>query len=238
MTFGVCLLFLVPWLMPNKTEQSREENSMLLNEREQLKKRTTNCRKTSRTIFSYPTEAAFFASEKRSDLVLQRSVSMEMLSQIGTPPLMKSAMYRAWSAAAQLHCTDSLNGSSGYETDSNRQSSSSQSASEIIDKPIENELDPVTIVTPAMSFDDLEVAVQNEKLVRQGWVAGSVDIFSLLFESLLEDRAASQRTSVIETGGHGNDLTINGYTNTTPSDQRRSQEEMLYNLEFCRETII
>ena len=145
-------------------------------------------------------------------------------------------MYRAWSAAAQLHCTDSLNGSSGYESDCNRQSSSSSQSSEVMDEPNEKILGSLTIVTPAMSFDDLEVTVHREKLVKEGWKVGSMDIFSVLFENLLENKAARPQTSVIETGSHGN---YYNNTRTTPSDVRLSQaEEMFCNLEFCRETIL
>lgn len=232
MTCGVCLLFLVPWLMPTNTELC-EETDLLLNQNDKLTKRSTNFQRTPRTIFSFPTEAAFFARAAHYNHVLQRSVSMEMLSKSGRSPLMKSAMFRAWSAAAQLHCTDSLNESSGYESDSNRQSPSSQ-CSEVVEEPIENKLGSVTMVTPAMSFDDMEVVVQQEKLVKQGWNDGSMDMFSVMFESLLEHDVSSPRTSIIDSESNGNDLKADKTTRTTSL----SPEELCYNLEACRETIL
>ena len=237
MTFGVCIMFLVPWLMPNKAELNSEESTILASEHEQWKKRAINCTKASKKIFSYPSEATFFACERHGDNLLQRSVSMEILSQSGTPPLMKSAMYRAWSAITQLHCTDSVNESSGYESDYNRQSSLSQS-SEVIDNPIEENFGSVTLVTPAMSFDDLEIAVQNEKCVREGRVAGSMDMFSVLCESLLESEVDGPWGSIIETGCHGNDFSGNKNARKASMERTFSHGEILRNLEFCRETML
>ena len=234
MTFGVCMLFLVPWLMPSKRELCQEK-TMLLNKGDKLAKKSANYNRPSRTIYSFPTEAAFFARAARRDHVLQRSVSMEMLSRNGTSTLMKSAMFRAWSAAAQLHCTDSLNESSGYESDSNRQSPSSQS-SEVLDTSLkENKLGSVTIVTPAMSFDDLEVVVQQEKLVKEGWFASSMDMFSVMFENVLEHEVTTPRNSIIDGATNGNDLIGDSKTRTTTS---LSQAELNSNLELCRETIL
>lgn len=237
MTLGVCLLFLVPWLMPSKSKLCQEKD-LLLNESDKLTKRSTSFNRVSRTIYSFPTEAAFFARAARRDHVLQRSVSMEMLSQSGTSTLMKSAMFRAWSAAAQLHCTDSVNESSGYESDSNRQSSSSQS-SEVMDTSKEDKHGSVTIVTPAMSFDDLEVIVQQEKLVKEGWLASSMDMFSVMFENVLEHQVATPRNSLVDSRGNGNDLTNDRNATTTQSSSPSlSRTELGYNLEHCRETIL
>jgi len=233
MTCGVCLLFLVPWLMPKKTELCQEK-VMLLNETDELTKTSTNYENASRTIYSFPTEAAFFARAAHCDHVLQRSVSMEMLNRSGTSILMKSAMFRAWSAAAQLHCTDSLNESSGYESDSNRQSSSSQS-SEIVDASEETTLGSVTIVTPAMSFDDLEVVVQHEKLVKEGWYANSVDMFSVMFENSLDHEVVNRPASVIDSTSSVKDLITDRKTQITTLS---SQEELDFNLERCQETIL
>ena len=233
MTCGVCLLFLVPWLMPTKTELCQEK-VMLLNETDKLRRETKNYERASRTIYSFPTEAAFFATAAHCDDVLQRSVSMEMLNRSGTSILMKSAMFRAWSAAAQLHCTDSLNESSGYESDSNRQSPSSQS-SVIVDISEENNFGSVTIVTPAMSFDDLEVAFQQETLVKEGWYASSMDMFSVMFENSLEHDVASPRASIIDNTSSGKDLTTDSKSQIT---SLLSQAELDYNLEVCQETIL
>jgi len=233
MTCGVCLLFLVPWLMPTKTELCQEK-VMLLNETDKLTKKSTNYERASRTIYSFPTEAAFFARAAHCDHVLQRSVSMEMLNRSGTSTLMKSAMFRAWSAAAQLHCTDSLNESSGYESDSNRQSPSSQS-SEIVDTSEENKLSSVTIVTPALSFDDLEVVVQQEKLVKGGWYTSSMDMFSVMFENSLEHDVTSRPASIIDNTSSGKDITTDGKIQITTL---LSQAELDYNLELCQETIL
>lgn len=233
MTCGVCLLFLVPWLMPTKTELNQEK-VMLLKENDKLTKRSTNYEKVSRTIYSFPTEAAFFARAAHCDHVLQRSVSMEMLNRNGTSSLMKSAMFRAWSAAAQLHCTDSLNGSSGYESDSNRQSPSSQS-SEIVDTSEENTLGSVTIVTPALSFDDLEVVVQQDKLVKEEWYASSMDMFSIMFENSLEHEVATPRASIVDNTSSGKDSIADIKTQITT---HLSQAELDYNLELCEETTL
>ena len=233
MTCGVCLLFLVPWLMPKKTELCQEK-VMLLQETDKFTKKSTNYEKVSRTIYSFPTEAAFFARAAHCDHVLQRSVSMEMLNRSGTSTLMKSAMFRAWSAAAQLHCTDSLNKSSGYESDSNRQSPSSQS-SEIVDTSEENKLGSVTIATPAMSFDDLEVVVEQEKLAKEGWYASSVDMFSIMFENSLEHEVATPRASIIDNTSSGKDFIADIKTQIPTL---LPQEELDYNLELCQETIL
>lgn len=233
MTCGVCLLFLVPWLMPTKTELNQEK-VMLLKENDKLTKRSTNYEKVSRTIYSFPTEAAFFARAAHCDHVLQRSVSMEMLNRNGTSSLMKSAMFRAWSAAAQLHCTDSLNESSSYESDSNRQSPSSQS-SEIVDTSEENKLGSVTIVTPALSFDDLEVVVQQDKLVKEGWYASSMDMFSIMFENSLEHEVATPRASIVDNTSSGKDSIADIKTQITT---HLSQAELDYNLELCEETTL
>lgn len=233
MTCGVCLLFLVPWLMPTKTEL-HQEKVMLLKENDKLTKRSTNYEKVSRTIYSFPTEAAFFARAAHCDHILQRSVSMEMLNRNGTSSLMKSAMFRAWSAAAQLHCTDSLNESSGYESDSNRQSPSSQS-SEIVDTSEENKLGSVTIVTPALSFDDLEVVVQQDKLVKEGWYASSMDMFSIMFENSLEHEVATPRASIVDNTSSGKDSIADIKTQITT---HLSQAELDYNLELCKETTL
>lgn len=233
MTCGVCLLFLVPWLMPTKTEL-HQEKVMLLKETDKLTKRSTNYEKVSRTIYSFPTEAAFFARAAHCDHVLQRSVSMEMVNRSGTSTLMKSAMFRAWSAAAQLHCTDSLNESSGYESDSNRQSPSSQS-SEIVDTSEDNKLGSVTIVTPALSFDDLEVVVQQDNLVKEGWYASSMDMFSIMFENSLQHEVATPRASIVDNTSSGKDSIADIKTQiTTPL----SQAELDYNLELCEETTL
>lgn len=233
MTCGVCLLFLVPWLMPTKTEL-HQEKVMLLKENDKLTKRSTNYEKVSRTIYSFPTEAAFFARAAHCDHVLQRSVSMEMLNRNGTSSLMKSAMFRAWSAAAQLHYTDSLNESSGYESDSNRQSPSSQS-SEIVDTSEENKLGSVTIVTPALSFDDLEVVVQQDKLIKEGWYASSMDMFSIMFENSLEHEVATPRASIVDNTSSGKDSNADIKTQITT---HLSQAELDYNLELCEETTL
>lgn len=233
MTCGVCLLFLVPWLMPTKTELCQEK-VMLLNESDKLTKKSTNYERASRTICSFPTEAAFFARAAHCDNVLQRSVSMEMLNRSGTSTLMKSAMFRAWSAAAQLHCTDSLNESSGYESDSNRQSPSSQST-EVVDTSVENKNGSVTIVTPVMRFDDLEVVVQQEKLEKEGWYRSSMDMFSIMFENSLEHELASPRASIIDNTSSGNDLIADRKAQTT---LLLSQAELDYNLELCQETTL
>ena len=233
MTCGVCLLFLVPWLMPTKTEL-HQEKVMLLKETDKLAKRSTNYEKVSRTIYSFPTEAAFFARAAHCDHVLQRSVSMEMLNRNGTSTLMKSAMFRAWSAAAQLHCTDSLNESSGYESDSNRQSPSSQS-SEIVDTSEENKLGSVTIITPALSFDDLEVVVEQDKLVKEGWYASSMDMFSVMFENSLEHEVATPRASIVDNTSSGKDSIADIKTHITT---HLSQDELDYNLELCEETTL
>lgn len=233
MTCGVCLLFLVPWLMPTKTEL-HQDKVMLLKENDKLTKRSTNYEKVSRTIYSFPTEAAFFARAAHCDHILQRSVSMEMLNRNGTSSLMKSAMFRAWSAAAQLHCTDSLNESSGYESDSNRQSPSSQS-SEIVDTSEENKLGSVTIVTPALSFDDLEVVVQQDKLVKEGWHASSMDMFSIMFENSLEHEVATPRASIVDNTSSGKDSIADIKTQITT---HLSQAELDYNLELCEETTL
>lgn len=233
MTFGVCLLFLVPWLMPANTKLC-EEGAILLNESDKRTKQSTDYKKTSTALYSFPIEAAFFARTARCDHLLQRSVSMGTLRQNATPPLIKSAMFRAWSAAAQLHCTDSLNSSSGYESDYNRHSSSSQS-SEVIDKSIEHKLASVTIVTPAMSFDDMEVIVQQEKLVKEGWVGSSMDMFSVMFENLLEREATNPRTSIVDSPSNESDSQADGETGITT---RLSQAELGYNLDLCRETIL
>ena len=233
MTCGVCLLFLVPWLMPTKTEL-HQEKVMLLKETDKLAKRSTNYEKVSRTIYSFPTEAAFFARAAHCDHVLQRSVSMEMLNRNGTSTLMKSAMFRAWSAAAQLHCTDSLNESSGYESDSNRQSPSSQS-SEIVDTSEENKLGSVTIITPALSFDDLEVVVEQDKLVKEGWYASSMDMFSVMFENSLENEVATPRASIVDNTSSGKDSIADIKTQITT---HLSQDELDYNLELCEETTL
>ena len=233
MTCGVCLLFLVPWLMPTKTELCQEK-VMLLDETDKLTRRTTDYKRASRTIYSFPTEAAFFARAAHCGDVLQRSVSMEMLNRSGTSILMKSAMFRAWSAAAQLHCTDSLNESSGYESDSNRQSPSSQS-SEILDTLEENKLGSVAIVTPSMSFDDLEVVVQQEKLAKEGWYASSMDMFSIMFENSLEHEVTSPRASIIDNTSSGKDLINDRKSQITTL---LSQAELDYNLEICQETIL
>ena len=235
MTCGVCFLFLVPWLMPAKTELCQQK-VMLLNESDKLTKKSANYEKASRTIYSFPTEAAFFARAAHCDHVLQRSVSMEIQNRSGTSTLMKSAMFRAWSAAAQLHCTDSLNESSGYESDSNRPSPSSQS-SEVVDTSVENKLGCVTIVTPAMSFDDIEVVVQQEKLVKEGWYASSMDMFSIMFENSLEHEVTSPRASIIDNTSSGNDLIADRKAQTTPL-LSISQAELDYNLELCQETTI
>lgn len=233
MTCGVCLLFLVPLLMPTKTEL-HEEKVMLLKETDKLAKRSTNYEKVSRTIYSFPTEAAFFARAAHCDHVLQRSVSMEMLNRNGTSTLMKSAMFRAWSAAAQLHCTDSLNESSGYESDSNRQSPSSQS-SEIVDTSEVNKLGSVTIITPALSFDDLEVVVEQDKLVKEGWYASSMDMFSVMFENSLEHEVATPRASIVDNTSSGKDSIADIKTQITT---HLSQDELDYNLELCEETTL
>lgn len=233
MTCGVCLLFLVPWLMPTKTELCQEK-VMLLNETDKLTRKTTNYERASRTIYSFPTEAAFFARAAHCDDVLKRSVSMEMLNRSGTSTLMKSAMFRAWSAAAQLHCTDSLNESSGYESDSNRQSPSSQS-SEIVDTSEENKFGSIAIATPALSFDDLEVAVQQEKFVKEGWYTSSMDMFSIMFENSLEHDVASPRASVIDNTSSGKELITDRKSKITTL---LSPAELDYNLELCQETIL
>lgn len=233
MTCGVCLLFLVPWLMPTKTEL-HQEKVMLLKETDKLTKRSTNYEKVSRTIYSFPTEAAFFARAAHCDHVLQRSVSMEMVNRSGTSTLMKSAMFRAWSAAAQLHCTDSLNESSGYESDSNRQSPSSQS-SEIVDTSEDNKLGSVTIVTPALSFDDLEVVVQQDNLVKEEWYASSMDMFSIMFENSLEHEVATPRASIVDNTSSGKDSIADIKTQITT---HLSQAELDYNLELCEETTL
>lgn len=212
---------------------------MLLKESDKLTKRSTSFNKASRTIYSFPTEAAFFARAARRDHVLQRSVSMEMLSRSGTSTLMKSAMFRAWSAAAQLHCTDSVNESSGYESDSNRQSSNSSQSSEVMDTSKEDTLDPVIIVTPAMSFDDLEVIVQQEKLVKEGWFASSMDMFSVMFENVLEHQVPTPRNSIVDSTGNGNDLSDDRNATTTQSlSPSLFRTEFSYNLKHCRETIL
>jgi len=219
--------------MPTKTEL-HQEKVMLLKENDKLTKRSTNYEKVSRTIYSFPTEAAFFARAAHCDHVLERSVSMEMLNRNGTSSLMKSAMFRAWSAAAQLHCTDSLNGSSGYESDSNRQSPSSQS-SEIVDTSEENTLGSVTIVTPALSFDDLEVVVQQDKLVKEEWYASSMDMFSIMFENSLEHEVATPRASIVDNTSSGKDSIADIKTQITT---HLSQAELDYNLELCEETTL
>ena len=232
-------MFLVPWLMPNKQELSSEESTVLTSENEQWKKRAINRTKTSKLIFTYPSEATFFACKRYGDNLLQRSVSMEILSQSGTPPLMKSAMYRAWSAISQLHFTDSVNESSGYESDSNRKSSLSQSSDhEVIDKPIKEKFGSVTLETPAMSFDDLEIAVQNDKREREGWVAGSMDMFSVLCETLLESEIARPRVPIIEPDCHGKNLSTKNTRKASMERTFSQGEEILRNLEFCRETIL
>lgn len=237
MTFGVCLLFFVPWLMQRKPESCSEESVMILNNREHIK-RSTSYGKTPRMIFSYPTEAAFFSSKNHHDSVLQHSVSMAVLRQSDTPPLMMSAMYRAWSAAAQLHCTDSLNGSSGYESDYNRDTTSSQS-SEVVDKTMESKFGSVTTITPAMSFDDLEVVVQNERLTKGGWKAGSIDMFSVLFETSLENEVFSPQKSGIENGSHKKEsLTVSNTRTTTNGVSFLWGEYILTNFDSCRETTI
>jgi len=143
-------------------------------------------------------------------------------------------MFRAWSAAAQLHCTDSLNESSGYEGDSNRQSPSSQS-SEIVDTSEENTLGSVTIVTPALSFDDLEVVVQQDKLVKEGWHASSMDMFSIMFENSLEHEVATPRASIVDNTSSGKDSIADIKTQITT---HLSQAELDYNLELCEETTL
>lgn len=237
MTFGVCLLFFVPWLMQRKPESCSEESAMILNDREDIK-RSTSYGKTPRMIFSYPTEAAFFSSKNHHDNVLQHSVSMAVLRQSDTPTLMMSAMYRAWSAAAQLHCTDSLNGSSGYESDYNRDTTSSQS-SEVVDKTMESKFGSVTIITPAMSFDDLEVVVQNERLMKGEWKAGSIDMFSVLFETSLENEVVNPQKSGIENGSHKKEsLTVSNTKTTTNGVSLLWGEYILTNFDSCPETTI
>lgn len=216
--------------MPIKREKSNQVNEILLPEHDRLTKRAVSCRKTARAIFSYPTEATFFSCNRQDGSPLQHSVSMEMLCQNDTPPLMKSAMYRAWSAASQLHCFDSLNESSGYESDCNRQSSSLRSSGVV-------KLGSVTIVTPAMSFDDLELAVGNEKLVKEGWHAGSMDLFSLLCEGLLENDGSSSWNLFTNTSFHGYEVEADTSTRPTSMEKLISQE-MFFLLEFSRETSV
>lgn len=226
MTFGVCLLFLVPRLMPEKIELC-EERVVLLSD--DAKKQSTNYKQKPRAIYSFPIEAAFFA-QTRCDHVLQHSVSMGTLREIDTPPLIKSAMFRAWSAAAQLHCTDSLNGSSGYESDFNRQSSCTQ-YSEVVDKSLENEHGSITLVTTAMSFDNMEVFVQHEKLQQEGWVGGAMDLYSVMFESLLE----RVETNLEDDSSDENASKADAEMKIIPNF---SQSEFGCKLDLCRETIL
>ena len=230
MTFGVCLLFLVPRLMPEKIEVC-EERVVLLSD--DAKKQSTNYKQKPRAIYSFPIEAAFFA-QTRCDHVLQHSVSMGTLREIDTPPLIKSAMFRAWSAAAQLHCTDSLNGSSGYESDFNRQSSCTQ-YSEVVNKSLENEHGSITLVTPAMSFDNMEVFVQHEKLQQEGWVGGAMDLYSVMFESLLERVETNPRTPFEDDSSDENASKADAEMKIIPNF---SQSEFGCKLDLCRETIL
>ncbi|PFX20668.1 Monocarboxylate transporter 10 [Stylophora pistillata] len=230
MTFGVCLLFLVPWLMPEKMEVS-EESAVLLSD--DASKQSTNYKQKPRAIYSFPIEAAFFA-QTRCDHVLQHSVSMGTLRDTDTSPLMKSAIFRAWSAAAHLHYTDSLNGSSGYESDYNRQSSSTQ-YSEVIDKSLENKPGSITLITPAMSFDDIEVIVQREKLEKESWGGSATDLYSVMFESLLERETPNPRTSLADDSSSESDSKANTETRIILNF---SQSEFRCNLDLCRETIL
>ena len=86
-----------------------------------------------------------------------------------------------------------------------------------------------------MSFDDLEVAVQQEKLVKEGWYASSVDMFSIMFENSLEHDVASSRAPIIDNTSSGKDLITDRKSQITTL---LSQAELDYNLELCQETIL
>ena len=138
------------------------------------------------------------------------------------------------SVAAQLYCTDSLNGSSCYESDYNRQGFSTR-YSEVVDKSLENKHGSVTLVTPALSFDNMEVFVQREKLQQDGWVGSAMDLYSVMFESLLEREETNPRTPFVDDSSDKNASKADAEMRIIPNF---SQSEFGCKLDLCRETIL
>ena len=200
MTFGVCLLFLVPWLL-RKEAKPCEEKSVLLREHVQTTKRETDYKRASINVCNFPSDAAFLTGFYGKD-VLQQSVSIDTPNTCGLAALTTSTVHRASSTAANFFCANSLNGSSGYGSHCPTGDGSVSRASGVIDKGTEGQCETTGEEKPVITVGDCKswkFPLEERETLTKSEIATSLDEFSVLFEELLEKHNVIPRVLITET---------------------------------------